>query len=188
MKRVFIVHGRGSSPKEDWFPWIARELKKKGFTVKVLKMPNTDRPQIAPWVAHLKRSVGEPDEKTHFIGHSIGCQTIMRYLEGVDRPVGNLVLVGAWFTLKGLEKEEKPIAQPWLTKRIDTAAVRKSAEGIGVILSDDDPFVPLNANRKAFANRLGARVTVLKNKGHIDGNAGVTRLPIAVQEIVRMSR
>jgi len=188
VNRVFIVHGWGSSPKEDWFPWIAKELKRKGFAVKALQMPDTDRPKIAPWVAHLKKSVGAPDADTHFIGHSIGCQTIMRYLQNVKCQVGNLVFVGSWFTLKGIGKKERPIARPWLTERIDTAAVRKAAKGISVILSDDDPVVPLNANKNAFKSRLGARVTILKNKGHIDGNTGVTRLPIAVRELMRMSR
>ena len=58
-----------------------KEFEKKGFKVEVPVMPNTSKPEINAWVSHLKKIVGELNEDTYFIGHSIGCQTIMRFLE-----------------------------------------------------------------------------------------------------------
>lgn len=188
-KRVFIVHGWGSSPKEDWFPWIVGELKKKDFVVRVLKMPHTNHPKIKSWVGSLKKAVGKPDENTYLIGHSIGCQTIMRYLETIKLKVGGILLVAGWFTLrKPLEtKEEDKIVKPWLETPINIAKVKSRSRSFVAILSDNDPVVPLTHNAKSYRTLLGAKVIILKKKYHIDGNNNILKLPIAVKEIVRMS-
>src|SRR3990167_5523753 len=98
MKRVFIIHGWGSNPKDDWFPWIKKELESKGFKVEIPVMPNTDEPKVNEWVGFLKKIVKNPDKDTYFIGHSIGCQTILRYLENLDKKIkiGGCIFVAGW--------------------------------------------------------------------------------------------
>lgn len=86
-----------------------KELETKGFTVIVPQLPDTDSPRIQKWVPALAASVATPDEETYFVGHSIGCQTIARYLEGLPegRNVGGAVFVAGFFKhLKDLEDEE----------------------------------------------------------------------------------
>ncbi len=82
-KRIFIIHGWDGNPNEAWLGWLQDELKKKNIEVFAPQMPNTHKPKIKEWVSFLFDLVGEPDEQTFFIGHSIGCQTIMRYLEKI---------------------------------------------------------------------------------------------------------
>src|SRR3989344_2112268 len=114
-KRVFIIHGWGGSPQEGWFPWLKKELKKKKFSAYVPAMPNSDNPKIRRWVGFLARLVKKADKDTYFVGHSIGCQTILRYLQATNQKVGGVVCVAGWFTLKNLEtKEEKRVAKSWL--------------------------------------------------------------------------
>ena len=81
-KRIFIIHGWGGHAKEGWFPWLASELKKRGFFVSVLSMPHTDTPTIKEWVQHPSRAVGQVDERSFFVGHSIGAQTIVLHKKG----------------------------------------------------------------------------------------------------------
>ena len=80
-KRVFIIHGWDGYPDEGWFPWLRKELELVGFEIVILSMPNPVAPEIGSWVKCLKDGVGEINENTFFVGHSIGCQTIIRYLE-----------------------------------------------------------------------------------------------------------
>jgi len=114
-KRVFVIHGWDGSPQNCWFPWLKNELKKKGFVVQVLSMPHPENPTITDWVNHLADAVGEPDKNTYFVGHSIGCQTILRYIEQLQKPIGGVVCVAGFFRLLHLATdEEKEIAKPWL--------------------------------------------------------------------------
>ncbi|KKL03790.1 hypothetical protein LCGC14_2622590 [marine sediment metagenome] len=194
-KKVIIVHGWGGYPEEGWFPWLKRELEKKGFTVTVPQMPNPEEPKIEAWVSHLAEVVGEPDEHTYFVGHSIGCQTILRYLETIDAKVGlpaqagGAVLVAGFFdVLTGLEgEEERAIVKPWLETPIDFEKVKQAADNFVAIFSDDDPFVPLEKNRNIFEEKLGARVFVESNKGHFSGPTDkCTELPITLEAVLAL--
>ena len=48
-------------------------------------MPNSENPKIEKWVKYLEENIKSVDEQTYFIGHSIGCQTIMRFLEKLHK-------------------------------------------------------------------------------------------------------
>ena len=148
----------------------------RDFEVVVPEMPNTDEPVIEEWVGHLKEIVRDVDEETYFIGHSIGCQAIMRFLETLDVKVGGLVFVAGFFNLPYLEtQEEKDIAKPWLEKPIDTDKIKKMSKKITCIFSDNDPDVPLS-DADLFKERLGAEIIVEHEKGHFDDDAGVKKL------------
>ncbi|MCX6715781.1 MAG: NYN domain-containing protein, partial [Candidatus Taylorbacteria bacterium] len=92
-KRVVIVHRWSGGPNDDWRPWLKNELEKNGCEVFVPEMPDTEAPIIEKWVNCLSKIVGVPDSNTYFIGHSIGCQAILRYLETVNTLVGGAIFV-----------------------------------------------------------------------------------------------
>ncbi|MFA6183547.1 MAG: alpha/beta hydrolase [Parcubacteria group bacterium] len=168
-KKIFIIHRWDGAPSKDWLPWIKEELEKKGFEVIVPEMPNTEEPKIEEWVSFLAKLVGKVDENTFFIGHSIGCQTIMRYLETIyPQEIGGIIFVAPWFNLINLEDEEsESIAEPWLKSLIDLEKVKNATDNITVFISDNDPFVPLS-DKEIFQEKLGAKVIVENNKGHFN--------------------
>src|SRR3989338_6685659 len=84
MKKVYIVHGWGGAPTEPQISWIRKQLEVRGFIVMALAMPHTEAPDMEEWTAKLKQEISAPDQNTYFIGHSIGCQAIMRYLAGLS--------------------------------------------------------------------------------------------------------
>ncbi|MBU4224161.1 alpha/beta hydrolase [Patescibacteria group bacterium] len=187
-KRVFIIHGWGGSPEDDWFPWLKKELEQKGFEVFAPAMPNTEEPKIEEWVSFLANLVGESDENTYFVGHSIGRQAIMRYMERFDGiKVGGIVFVAGWFNLANLEsEEEEKIARPWVETPINLEKIKNSSKKIAAIFSDNDPVVPLNDN-EIFKKELGAGIIVERNKGHFNASDGVIELPVALEKILEMS-
>lgn len=189
MKRAFIIHGWDGTPQEGWLPWLKRELEARGFYVEVPRMPDTHAPKIEVWVPHLAGLVGDPDGETYFIGHSIGVQTILRYLETVDAHVGGVVAVAGFFTLITGSiggPEEEAIAQPWLTRPMNLEKIKKNAGRVVAVFSDNDRFVDLE-NVAMFQERLGAKMHILHNKGHIDENAGVREVPEILEAIVEIS-
>lgn len=180
MKKVIIIHGWGGHPEEGWFPWLKKELEAKGHKVEVPSMPNSENPIIEDWVAHLAKTVGKPDKDTYFVGHSIGCQTILRYLETLDGDtLGGAVFVAGWFNLLNMEDEEGPIAKPWLETPIDLMKVKVVLPKSVLIISDNDPHGFFEENKKEF-EKLGSKIMVLHDAGHINEEAGYTELPEAL--------
>ena len=184
-KRVFIVHGWGGNPNEHWLPWLKGELEQKGFEVHMPSMPNTNEPIISDWVGHLAACVGELDEQTYFVGHSVGCQTILRYLETqAGKKAGGCVLVAAWFRLEGMEtQEEEKIAEPWMRDDIDYEKIRHVTSKIVVINSSNDEYGAVEENKRLFEERLGAKVMILENRGHFTEGDGATQLPEVLEEL-----
>jgi len=185
-KRLFIIHGWNFDPKMHWYPWIKKEFEKKGFKVEVPVMPNTSKPEINAWVSHLKKIVGELNEDTYFIGHSIGCQTIMRFLEkeNYNGKIGKVIFVAGWFKLGNLEDEEvKEIANPWINTPINFNKVKEKISNLTVFLSSNEPYNYIEKNKMTFEEKLKAKVIILDNKGHFTEEDGVNKLPEVLKEI-----
>lgn len=190
MKRVIIVHGWDGYPEEGWFPWLKRELEKKGFVVIVPQLPHADKPRIQNWVPALAKAVGKPDKETFLVGHSMGCQTIARYLEKLSDGVktGGAVFVAGFFKrLTGLEDEEtEEIADSWLTAPLDFKKVKSHLNKSVAIFSDDDPYVPLD-NQYDFRDKLGSEIIVEHKQGHFSGSTGTFEIPSVLKAIIKLS-
>jgi predicted alpha/beta hydrolase family esterase len=151
--------------------------------VLVPEMPDIDTPVIEKWVNKIAEVVGKPDTNTYFVGHSIGCQTILRYLETIKTPVGGAVFVAGWFNLKNLESPEvEEIAKPWIETPIDLEKVRTILPKSTLIISDNDPFGCFEENTAKFTE-LGSKIVVMHNAGHISAEEGFTELPGILNEI-----
>lgn len=170
MKKIYLIHGWGGTGSGGWFDWIKEEMKNKA-EVYSFDMPNTDEPKIEEWVKYLEEQIDMDslDENTYFVGHSIGCQTIMRFLEKLHKHkrVGGCVFVSGWFDLINLEPEELIIVHPWANTKISFERVLDHCNNFLAIFSTDDPYVHLDEAEK-FKTRLGAKIIIKKNKGHFN--------------------
>jgi predicted alpha/beta hydrolase family esterase len=166
--------------------WLKSQLEAKGFEVIVPEMPHPDNPTIDDWVNKLKEIIKTPDRDIILIGHSIGCQAILRYLEQLHPTVnlGKVILIAPWFILSDLEtEEEKIIGKPWIETPIKETNVVKHPSKIVAIFSDDDPVVPMEENKKIFEERFGAEIIIENGKGHFTEEDGVTEIPVVLNEI-----
>lgn len=185
MKRAILIHGWSGNPENCWFPWLSGELEKNGFKVERPAMPDSDNPKIGPWVEHLAKTVGAPDAETILIGHSIGCQTILRYLQTLKEgeEIGGVFLVASWLLIRGLGGDENNTAKPWVETPIDFEKIKSHSPYFVSIFSDNDQFVPLE-NVERHQKLLNAKTIVEKQKGHFDDEAGVKELPVLLSEIL----
>ncbi len=191
MKKIVIVHGWGSNPDEPVLLWIANECKKQGYEVIRPAMPNPETPTIDVWVSYLSSIVGTPDENTYFVGHSIGCQTIMRYLETLpeDVRVGGAVFIAGWFNLAGLEEEGEDVVQvgkPWIETPIHFEKIKNICPKISVFISSNEPYGFVEENKKMFEEKLNADVVILKSRGHFAKEDGIVKLPEALEALNKM--
>lgn len=191
-ERIFIIHGWGGNPEEGWFPWLKRELEARGFQVFVPQLPDPENPRILNWVRKLAETVGTPDEQTYFVGHSLGCQTIARYLESLPEniKVGGVIFVAGFFKrLNGLgdNQETNDIANYWLNTPLDFLNIKNHFNKSVAIFSDNDPIVPLD-NRDDFRDKLSSKIIVEHAKGHFAPDDGIIELPSALQSILEITQ
>ncbi len=176
-KRVILVHGWGGNPQNHWFPSVSRELQDKGFQVDVPEMPNTDKPNVNDWVNKIKEVVPKPNLDTFFIGHSLGCQAILRYIESLNgvTPVGKIVFVAPWLGNPNIIQEP-----------ISFETVKRHITSLTAIFSDNDDIVNLS-DKEIFKTLFNAKIIVEHNKGHFCGEDGVNDFPLIVKEITSNS-
>jgi len=191
-KRAILVHGWYGSPQKNWFPWLKKKLESEGFKVIVPKMPKPSKPEIKPWVNKLKDVTGESDKNTYFIGHSLGCQAIMRYLQTLpdNTEIGTVLFVAGFVskltpveTWEDSEPDDQKIVDSWLNSPLDLDKIRNMTSNFVAIFSDDDPYVPIKENSRLFEKELGAEIIVEKNKGHFDD----TEQPVIFEKLLEIN-
>ena len=166
MKRVVIVHRWSGGAYEDWRPWLKSKLEKMGYKVFLPDMPDADEPIIEKWVNKLADVVSTPDLDTYFIGHSIGCQTILRYLETIDSKVGGALFVAGWFNLENLEDGEVvEIAKPWIEIPINIEKIKSVLPKSTLMISKDDPYGAFKENIDKFSQFV-SHTYVFDHSGH----------------------
>lgn len=155
-------------------------------------MPEPLHPKIDTWVTFLKEQVGTPDEHTFFVGHSIGCQTILRFLEtfAPDARIGGAVLLAPWIHLtdEAYETEEDfEIAKPWIQTQLLWNKIKSHSNNFIAIFSDNDPLVPLT-DSKIFEEKLGTQTIIEHNKEHFSGNSGIKELPSLLEAVLKLKQ
>lgn len=150
---------------DDWYPWLARSLPDHEVIVAPL-LPSAEAPEIAPCAGSVQRAaVGVEPEQTLLVGHSVGCQVMLRYLAITEVQVAGLLCVAGWFAID----EPWDSLRPWIDTGLDQATVRAATPRIRVLLSDDDPFTAdTDGNARAWRARLGAEVTVVPGAQHFN--------------------
>ncbi len=182
-KRAFIIHGFEGSPDESWFGWLKRKLEENRFTVEVPAMPRPRKPNVYEWVSRIRKVVDVPDKQCYFIGHSLGCITILRYLESLEKTerVGGAVFVAGFAENIGLKD-----IRGFFQKDIEWSEIRKHCKKFVAINSNNDEYVAEDSG-KIFGEKLGAEVVVINNMGHFTIEDGITSLHPVLDAVLRIS-
>lgn len=179
MKEVIIVHGWDGNPSEPLHQYLKNIFEKEGFNVKIPSMPHPEAPTIEDWVSVIKDNVINP-ENTIFVGHSIGCQAVLRFIETLDCVVPKIILIAPWMeldeqTIEDEGEEVKEIARPWMETPIDFKKIKLNIKSGIAIFSDNDVYVSLS-QKEFFENELNIKTVVEHNQGHFDPSSGFTEL------------
>ena len=185
MKRAILIHGWSGSPFNGFFPWLKTELEGRGYVVEAPIMPDADEPVFEQWVPFLESLVGTPDEETIIVGHSMGGQAALRFIERLPEgsTIGRVILVAPVVTtIENMGLMEELVARPWLDRPFSDAKIRRFADKIVGIFSDDDPDILLTSEEIA-RNRFGAKTVVEHAKAHYSEDTGTTEVPVILEYI-----
>lgn len=186
MKTCIIVHCWEGYPKYCWYPWVKTELEKKGFKVIVPEMPDTVTPIFSKWLRKLQEIAKDANNEIYLVGHSLGCITILRYLENLqaNKTVGGVVMVAGFTNDLGYKELSSFFQTP-----IDFIKIKKHCSNFVAINSDNDPYVSLDF-AETFRVKLNAKVIVKKQMGHFSGKIedekSCLRLPDVVNSVLEM--
>lgn len=184
-KRVIFVPGHAvSSPteKSDWPKWLAKELENCGFEFIVLAMPNPTYPEIKIWLNYLVEQNFKIDQDTYFVGHSLGCITIARYLEKLPEKsvAGGCVFVAGFCSFPKI-----PILEDFCSLPLDFSKVKKHAREFVMIISDNDRVIPKPYSEE-LAEKVGARIETEHKMGHFV--TGTKKIPSILNSILEMDQ
>lgn len=185
MKRAVIIHCWDGTPNYAWYPWVKKELETLGYKVQVPAFPHTANPKLKLWLPMLQSVIGIPDEELVLIGHSIGCATIMRYLETLkeNQKVGKVIFV-AGFTDNLIFEEIKN----FFITPINYEKIKNSVKnGIVAIQSDDDPYVDYVKYSQLLKTYLNAKIVTKHAAKHmsgpVDNEETCLELPEVIEEV-----
>jgi len=134
--------------------------------------PTPAAPTIDACVAELRQRLGlsRPElARTVLVGHSIGCQAILRFLQWLPAgaSVASALCVAGWWQL---DERASPMPQPllpWLEPPADLPRIVRACKRFATLLSDDDPYTAdQQANRLKWEQNLGAAVRMVRSAGH----------------------
>ncbi|MDR0465252.1 MAG: alpha/beta hydrolase [Treponema sp.] len=181
---VYIVHGYTSSSDAEWFPWLKSKLSRIGVNVIVLDMPNSNAPIASEWIGHLSKNVKAIDENTYFIGHSLGCITLLRFLETQhdNTKMGGIILASGF--VRKIPKY--PNLDQFIKSDLDIKKMTKMTPNRCVFSAPNDNYVPYEYSCE-LAKFLEAKLITIENGGHFIGQEGFIQFPQLFEEFRRMA-
>lgn len=184
MKKAAIIHGTKGSPEGNWFRWLASELESIGYRTYIPQFPTPEGQSLENWFEHFETVVGELDQHSILIGHSVGAVFALRLLERLNSPIGAAILVSGFTGTLGLP-EYDALNATFIAGPFGWDRIRKNAAHIICLSGSDDPYVPIEQG-KDIADSLGVNHLVIKGGGHLNAESGFTKFPRLFEEIANV--
>lgn len=160
MKNAIIFHGTSCTPKSYWLPYVKNELEKKGYSVWIPALPDTDKPTLKNWLPVALQ--GKYNSQTVVIGHSAGSPLILSVLENVNVRINKAILVAGYARQR--EGTDKP--DDILQVSYNWKLIKKHVNDIIFINSGNDPWKCDDIQGRYMFDRLGGTL-IIKHDGHM---------------------
>ncbi len=155
-----ILHGRASTAKDNFYPWLKKELEKEGFKVQVPTMPNRKGEPDDVEQADFVQKNCKLNRNTVIIGHSMGGIVAMRLLErGIK--IGGLILLATPYSGRFSDGVKRESVAKAARKGFNFDKVKRNASYIRIISDLNDKIVP-QSDGKSFAEKLRVELELIK--------------------------
>ncbi len=167
VKRFLILHGRSSTPKDNFYPWLKMELESKGFKVEVPEMPGRGEPNDIEQADFVEKNC-TLNKETVIVGHSMGGLVALRLLErGIK--VHGVVFLATPITGRFLDGKVRSSVTAAAVRGFDYEKIKKQADFFK-ILSDSTDSVVSQEDGKILAKNLGSFYQAFPgNEPHFSG-------------------
>ena len=180
---AFIIHGIEGHSKENWFPWLKKELEENGIKTIVPDFPNSSNPKLNEWLDFFKKYETEINEETILIGHSLGVAFVLNFLEEINKKIKAAFLVAGFRGKVNNEFEEK--METFIHKDFKWDKIKNKCKKFFIYSSDNDPYVGLEKGKELTKN-LDSELIVVKNAKHFNTAAGYSEFKLLFEEIKKL--
>jgi hypothetical protein len=179
--KIVLIHGKDTNPKQKWYPWLANEMNKFGYTFIAPFLPRPEDPIISDWIEAI--DLTQPDKDTILIGHSRGGVAILRWLEQKPKTtyVKKVILIATNSGLiKDIVNKEESNYGFYTNSGFDFSKIKSHCNDFVVFHSTDDKWVPFTAGQKN-SKGLSAKFIKFEKFGHF--GKSVIKIPELINEI-----
>ncbi len=181
MQNVFIFHGVGGNPQENWFPWLKKELSSREYNVIIPQFPTPENQTLKNWLKVLENYNEFLNDDTILIGHSLGVPFTLNVIEKYR--VKAAFLIAGFYGIAGNEFD--PGMVTFAQRKFDWQKIRKNCKKFYVYHSDNDPYIKLEKAQK-LADKLNVEVNLIPNAGHINKSSGYTEFEKLLNDIIML--
>jgi leucyl-tRNA synthetase len=155
-----FLHGYLASPKINFWPWLKKEIEKKGGEVSAPTLPNSSSIEVDSKVEHVLKSC-QFNKNTVIVAHSLGCIVALKLLSKLKHPVAKVVLVAP----PSSNSTRLPIIdRKKFWGQLSLPMVKNKARKFVVVIDEGDKLVPLGESLE-IAKAL--RAEVVKDKPQV---------------------
>ena len=174
MNNYFIIHGSFESPFGNWFPFLRKEIEKKGLEVYTPDFPTgVGYQNYENWEKLLKVYLDSEliNENTTIFAHSIAPIFACKFLINNKVKVKRLVFVCGFNNYLGINEEYDNVNKSMYTDNL--VEIKNYCDDIVCYYSDNDPYVKYEVE-KEFADTITDKQVVIENGGHLNSESGYT--------------
>lgn len=179
MKNAIILHGIGGSPMLNWYQFVAKKAKEKGYTTYIPQLPSSSKPDLELTYRFVLNKFLF-DKETVLIGHSSGASLAL----GILQKLPDGLVIKRTILVSGF-------IDPYLTPRLHTyiprsdydklfpekwkwEKIRRSSGDFILFYSLSDPFVQPR-HSEAMKEKLHGKLILISNALHFSVTSGGER-------------
>lgn len=166
---IYLIPRWAGNAHSDWYDWAVLQIKAKyDIDIHCLELPDWNEPSPEKSLKYLSENITELNKQCYFIGHSVGCQAILHFLNSqtINTKIGGFLFLAGWFEV------DKPweSLKPWLkTEALDFSFISRMTNFKHILLSDDDPFTSdFQRNKTFWETNLNAVVKIASKGKHFN--------------------
>lgn len=164
MANFIFIHSTGGNPDECFYPWLRKQLEKKGHKVYSPFFPTPLGQTLDNWMREFEPYRQYVNEETVFVGRSIGPAFILRLLEKPKVRIKAAFLVCGFCSDLGIH-EFGPLIRTFVDKPFKWGRIKANCKKFFVYNADNDDFVPIE-KAEELAKNLGTEALIVKDAGH----------------------
>ncbi len=179
MTNLFIIHGVGGHPEENWYPWLKSELEKLDYRVFIPKFPTPDNQSLENWTKVFEDYGQYLDEHSIVVGHSLGVTFLLSVLE--DKQIKAAFFIAGFTTLLDNPQFDK-INKTFIERDFNWDKIKQNCNKFHIFHSDNDPYIRLE-KAEDLAKNLDTEVILVEDAGHFNAAAGYTQFNLLLEKI-----